>query len=154
MYNTLLFIHSWLRWVILVMAVVVLFKSLMGWLNKSNYTKGDNALSASFVGFMHLQLLLGLLLYFVYSPFGLKAIQNSGMGAAMKNAMVRYWAVEHIMVMIIAVIIAQIGRSKAKKMTDAVRKHKTSFIFFAIAIALILSRIPFGTMGRALFRSL
>lgn len=150
MYNTLLFIHSWLRWIILALAVVVLVKSLMGWLNKGNYTKGDNALSASFVGFMHLQLLLGLVLYFVYSPITTNAMKN--MGAAMKTPAVRYWAVEHIMMMILAVVIAQIGRSRAKKIQDAVRKHKVSFIFFAIAILLILSRIPFGTLGRPLFR--
>ena len=141
MYNTLLFIHSWIRWIILVMAVIVIFKALTGWLGKKGYTKGDNALSASFVGFMHLQLLLGLVLYFVYSPYAFKAIQNSGMSAVMKDPVNRFWAIEHIALMILAVVLAQVGRSRAKKMSDAVRKHKTSFIFFTIAIVLILVSI-------------
>ncbi|HAS43294.1 MAG TPA: hypothetical protein DCS93_22630 [Microscillaceae bacterium] len=140
MYNTLLFIHSWIRWIILVMAVIVIFKSLTGWLGKKGYTKGDNALSASFVGFMHLQLLLGLILYFV-SPYAMKAIQSMGMSAVMKNPVNRFWAIEHITLMIFAVVLAQVGRSRAKKMSDTVRKHKTSFIFFTIAIILILASV-------------
>ncbi|OJJ17485.1 hypothetical protein BKI52_26820 [marine bacterium AO1-C] len=139
MYNTLLFIHSWIRWIIIVMAVIVIFKSLTGWLSKKGYTKGDNALSASFVGFMHLQLLLGFVLYFVYSPVAKAAMKD--MGAAMKNPGLRYWGVEHITMMILAVVIAQIGRSRAKKMSEAVHKHKTSFIFFTISIVLILASI-------------
>lgn len=141
MYNTLLFIHSWLRWIILVMAVVVIFKSLTGWLGKKGYTKGDNALSASFVGFMHLQLLLGLILYFVLSPYAFKAIKSMGMSGVMSSPVNRFWAVEHIFIMIIAIVLAQVGRSRAKRMSDAVRKHKTSFIFFTISIVLILVSI-------------
>lgn len=151
--NILLTVHSWLRVIIIVMTVVVLFKSLMGWLNKGAYTKGDNALSASFVGFMHLQATLGLLIYFMTSKMAFAAIQRSGMGAVMKNPESRYWAVEHIAMMLIALIIAQVGRSKAKKMTDATKKHKTTFIFFTIAIVLIAVSILSGPiMNRPMFR--
>lgn len=153
MYNIVLTIHSWLRVIIVVLAVVVLFKSLMGWLNKGSYTKGDNALSASFVGFIHLQALLGFVLYFVYSPMGLQAIQRLGMGGVMKSDAGRYWAVEHITAMIIALVIAQIGRSKAKKLTDATKKHKTTFIFLAIAVLIIaISLLSGPIMNRAMFR--
>ncbi|EAY30599.1 hypothetical protein [Microscilla marina] len=150
MYNTVLIIHSWLRVIILVLAVVVLFKSLMGWLNKGSYTKGDNALSASFVGFIHLQALLGFTLYFFLSPITASAMKN--FGAAMKNSAVRYWAVEHILIMLIGLVVAQIGRSKAKKLTDSTAKHKTSFIFFTIAIVLIVGGIFAGAASRPWFR--
>ena len=150
MYNTVLIIHSWLRVIIVVLAVVVLFKSLMGWLNKGSYTKGDNALSASFVGFIHLQALLGFVLYFALSPITTSAMKN--FGAAMKNSATRYWAVEHILIMIVGLVIAQVGRSKAKKLTDATAKHKTSFIFFTIAIVLILAGIFAGAASRPWFR--
>ncbi|MDP4681177.1 MAG: hypothetical protein NWS46_12535, partial [Cyclobacteriaceae bacterium] len=69
----------------------------------------------------------------------------------MKDAGLRYWAVEHIMIMLAAVIVAQIGRSKAKKKHDSIDKFKTQAIFFSIALVLILSRIPWGEAER-LFR--
>ncbi|MDX1903966.1 MAG: hypothetical protein SFU27_07395 [Thermonemataceae bacterium] len=142
MYNSTLLIHSWARWLVLILGVVVILKSLFAWLGQKKYEKLDNILGASFVGFMHLQLLLGLLLYFVLSPVGLQAIQNSGMKAVMKDSNLRFWAVEHITVMILAVVLAQVGRSLAKKASVDVAKHKKSFMFFTITLVLVLSRIP------------
>ena len=69
----------------------------------------------------------------------------------MKDAGIRYWAVEHIFMMVVGVIIAQIGRSKAKKKTTSIDKFKTQAIFFTIAFVLILSRIPW-TEATRLFR--
>jgi hypothetical protein len=149
MYDPLLFIHSWLRWIFLILAVVVIAKSLMGWLGGKDYVKSDNILAASFVGTMHLQLLIGLILYFFLSP--ITAIAFEDFGAAMKNASVRYWAVEHISIMVLAVIVAQIGRTKAKKAQESIQKYKTQSIFFIIALILVLSRIPFNESAR-LFR--
>ncbi len=60
----------------------------------------------------------------------------------MKNSMLRFYAVEHILVMLIALALIHIGKSKAKKAKTDVRKHKISAIFFTIAFVLILSRIP------------
>ncbi|MEL6671188.1 MAG: hypothetical protein AAFR61_03325 [Bacteroidota bacterium] len=150
MYNFFLYTHSYLRWIVLILAVIVLAQSFMGWFGDKTYAKRDNALSASFVGTMHLQLLIGLLLYFVWSPFGLQAFQSMG-SAVMKDSAVRYWAVEHISIMIIAIAIAQIGRSRAKKAAADKAKWKTQAIFFGIAVVLMLSRIPWGEAGR-LFR--
>ena len=149
MYETFLFIHSWLRWIVLVLAVIVIFKSFMGWQLKQKYGKSDNALSASFVGSMHLQLLIGLILYFFLSPITTSAFQD--FGGAMKAASIRYWAVEHIFVMILAVVVAQIGRSRSKKASSNIKKFKTVTIFYLIALILMLSRIPFNEAGR-LFR--
>lgn len=149
MYNPLLLIHSWLRWIFLILAIVVIAKSIIGWLGGKDYSKGDNALAASFVGTMHLQLLIGLILYFFLSP--ITAVAFEDFGAAMKNAEIRYWAVEHISMMILAVVIAQIGRTKAKKAKESIQKYKTQSIFFIIALVLVLSRIPFNESAR-LFR--
>ncbi len=152
MYLTLLTVHSWLRWVVVILAAFVIIRSLMGWLSNSSYGKSDNAIAASFVGSLHLQLILGLILYFVYSPFGYAAFQM-GMGEVMKNAPIRYWAVEHITTMILAVIIAQVGRSIAKKAKTSTKKHRLSFIFFSIAVFLIMISIPWNESGR-MFRGL
>ncbi|MEM8895332.1 MAG: hypothetical protein AAGC88_12190 [Bacteroidota bacterium] len=149
MYEFFLIVHSWLRWITFFLAVVVIFKSYAGWFGGGSYSKGDNGMSAGFVGTLHLQLLIGLVLYVFLSPITDAAFQD--FGAAMKESSIRYWAVEHISVMIIGIVIAQIGRSKAKKAIEDVKKFKTQAIFFTIAVVLMLSRIPFNEAGR-LFR--
>ena len=149
MYSTVIFIHSWLRWVILILFVVSIVKSLSGLVGQKEYGKSDNALAASLVGTLHLQALLGLILYFVLSPITTSAF--GGEVSPMKDAGIRYWAVEHIFMMIVAVVVAQVGRSKAKKSEDAMAKFKTQAIFFSIALVLILSRVPWTEAGR-LFR--
>lgn len=132
--------HSWLRWIVLILAVVVIFLSFTGWFGNRKYSKLDNALGGAFIGTLHLQLLIGLLLYFVFSPLGVAAFQN-GVGAVMKNGALRYWAVEHITTMILAVIVAQIGRTRSKK-AKGKKKFSTAAIFYTIAIILIALRIP------------
>ena len=149
MYPTFLFVHSWLRWIVLALAVFVIVRSLTGWLTNRPYLKTDNAIAASFIGTMHLQLIIGLVLYIFLSPMTKSAFLD--FGAAMKNADLRYWAVEHIFVMIVAVVVAQIGRIRSKKASGNKKKHRLSFIFYFIALILMLSRIPFDEAAR-LFR--
>lgn len=146
MYEFFLSIHSWVRWVILLLALIVILKSFFGWKKKSTYGKADNAMSAALIGCFHLQLLLGLALYFFLSPITQGALQD--FGAAMGNAAQRYWAVEHILAMIIGVAVAQIGRTKSKKAISDNKKFKTQFIFYLIALIIILSRIPFDEIHR------
>lgn len=140
MYDILLQTHSWLRWLVLILAVVVIFLSYLGWFGNRKYSKLDNALGGSFIGTLHLQLLIGLLLYFVFSPVGIAAFQN-GVGTVMKNGALRYYAVEHIFTMIVGVVVAQIGRTRSKKASGK-KKFSTAAIFYTIAIILIASRIP------------
>lgn len=151
MYDIVLFLHSWIRWFILILGLVVLIKAYSGWFGHKPYLKGDNGMSAGFMGLLHLNLLLGLLLYFFLSPYVQSAFND--FGVAMKNSSLRYWAVEHILVMIIAVVVAQVGRIKAKRATTDLAKHKTTAIWYTIAIVLMLSRIPWGEAER-LFRGL
>ncbi len=148
-YNIFLYLHSWIRWIIIIVAIIALVKAYSGWFGNKPYTKGDNGISAAFMGTMHLNLLIGLVLYFFLSPVVQSAF--SDFGAAMKNPGLRFWAVEHILVNIIAVVVATIGRAKSKKAVETVRKHKITAIFYTIAFVLLLSRIPWGEAER-LFR--
>ncbi len=145
MYSILLLIHSWLRWAVVIAAAIALFRSFTGWQKQLAFTDSDKKMNAIFMGFLHLQLLLGLTLFFV-SPVVTGALQN--MGAAMKNSDARFWSVEHTTGMLAGIVTAQIGSIKAKKQGS----HKTAFIWFAIAIALILISIPFAS--RPLFRGI
>ncbi|AHM63577.1 hypothetical protein D770_26670 [Flammeovirgaceae bacterium 311] len=145
-YQIFLFLHSWIRWFILFLGIVVIIKAFIGWSGNKPYLKGDNGMSAGFIGLLHLNLLIGLILYFFLSPYVQQAFSN--FGAAMKDSYLRFWAVEHIAINIIAVVVAQIGRTRSKRATTDVAKHKTVAIFYTIALVLILSRIPWGEAER------
>jgi hypothetical protein len=106
-------------------------------------------MSIVLVAFFHIQLILGLILYFFYSPIVKSAFQDFGM--AMKDSQLRYWAVEHIFIMILSIIIAQLGRIRIKKAHAAVSKYRNSAIYFTMAFILIISRVPWDQMPR-LFR--
>lgn len=142
MYEIIKHSHSGIRWIILALALIVIIKSFIGWFGNKQYAKLDNILSASFVGFVNLQALLGLLLYFFLSPITKAALGDFGM--AMKNPALRYFAVEHIAVMIIGLALLSIGRAKSKKKTIDVDKFKTQAIFYTIGIVIMLSRIPWS----------
>jgi hypothetical protein len=92
-----------------------------------------------------------LLLYFVFSPFGLDAFAQ-GAKVVMKNAGLRYWAVEHATVMLLAVILAQVGRTKSKRARAHKQKFKHAFVFFLISLILMLSRIPWHESARLFLR--
>jgi len=120
--------------------VLVLFRAWSGWLGKGSYQKIDKISGGMLVGFTHLQLIIGLLLYFVYSPITQAAFQD--MGAAMKDSNLRFYAVEHTSTMIIAVVLIQLGRTFSKKAKTDIEKHKKVAIYTTFALLLIVSRMP------------
>ena len=92
-----------------------------------------------------IQLLMGLTLYFVFSPLGLQAV-DQGMAFVMKTAEVRKIAVEHFVLMLGAVTLAHIGYIKVKKATEASALKKASLIFFGLSLVLILAGIPWAKL--------
>lgn len=142
MYSGFLQFHDILRWVVLLALIITLVKYLSGWLGGHTWQKSDNLLSIVFTSIMDVQLLIGLALYFFLSP--LTKIAFSDMGAAMKNADLRFYAVEHIFLMLSAVVLVHIGRAKSKKATYDVSKFKIALIYFSIAFLLIIIGIPWS----------
>ena len=134
MYNILLNIHSGIRYLVLAGLVVVIVKSFLGLINKSAYNKSDNQIGLFLFIATHTQLLFGLFLYFV-SPF-----VNFG-STTMSDKATRYWTVEHITGMLLAVALITIARISSKKMTDDTAKHKRMFIFNALALVIIVVMI-------------
>ena len=145
MYNGLLITHSYLRYIVLILLVVVVIGSLIGVSSRRPYTETDNKLGLFLFISTHLQLLVGLILFFV-SP----AVQFSG--AAMKDATTRYWLVEHNTAMIIAIVLITLARTTSKKMTDSGAKHKRMFIFNLIALSIIILAISISGRGFLSFR--
>ncbi len=140
MYNMLQHMHSGLRWIVLLLLVMAVFSAFSKMKqNKTAYTSGDKKLFFYNLIGAHIQTLIGLILYFI-SP---KVQFGEGM---MKVTELRFFAVEHISLMLIAIILITIGYSKSKKQ-EAPGKYKTLFIFNLIALILILISIPWPFRG-------
>ena len=114
-------------------------RSYNGMKSKRSFTPGDKKLTLFTLIFSHVQLLIGVLLYMV-SPVVQSAL--SDMGAAMKDRMLRFWAVEHISVMIIAILIITIGNAMSKRAANDTARFKKIFTFFLTGLLLILASIP------------
>jgi hypothetical protein len=142
MYSGILVLHNTLRWLLLLSMVITLFKYLAGWLGNSPWKKIDNVLGIVFTSLMDLQLLIGLALYFFLSPVTKMAMAD--FGAAMKDDSLRFYAVEHISMMLIAVVLVHIGRAKSKKSKTDIEKFRIASIFFLAALVLILAGIPWN----------
>ncbi len=140
MYALTLVLHSLLRWLVVALGLVAFARGVTGWLGAKPWTPADNRFSAFFVIGLDVQMLLGLLLYGVLSPLTTMGFQN--MGAAMQNSIVRFFLVEHFVMMVVVIALAHVGRAKAKRATDATTKHRFEAIFFGLAMALMLYAIP------------
>jgi hypothetical protein len=136
----LVVLHSLNRYVLLILLLVVIGKSLTGWLNKSPFEKADDKLSLFLFISTHTQLLLGLILYFV-SPIVIFS------GASMKDSVARYWLVEHFTGMLIAIVLISVARISAKKLADGTAKHKRMFILNVIALVVIFVTIAQSHRG-------
>ncbi|MEX1238367.1 MAG: cytochrome B [Cyclobacteriaceae bacterium] len=145
MHNGLLVSHSYLRYIILILLTVVIIAALLGMISKKAYTDGDNKLGLYLFIATHLQLLLGLILFFI-SP----VVQFSG--AAMKDAITRYWLVEHNSAMLIAIVFITLARTTSKKMTEGRARHRRMFIFNLIALVIIVLTISISGRDFLLFR--
>ncbi len=144
MFETIQFIHSYWAYVTLLLVVLATLNALKGLFAKSEFSQNDFRVSLFALIVTHIQIILGVFL-FIYSPNAMGAIKNSGMGAIMKDSLLRFSTIEHPLMMIIAVVLITIGYSKHKKKENSNGKFKVIAIFYTIALLLILSRIPWGT---------
>jgi hypothetical protein len=140
MYTGLLHTHNLFRWLVLIVIVLAVVFALIGWLNKRDWNKKDNITGLILTIFMDIQFLVGIILYAFVSPLTKAAFTD--FGAAMKNSALRFYAVEHILIMVIALVLVHIGRSKSKKAVAPWKKHRAAAIYYGIALVLILAGIP------------
>ena len=150
MYEVALAAHSWLRWVVLIaglMAVAAAAPAPTG----SGSGRTDRW-GAIFTGALDLQFLLGLALYFWLSP-NTRAILGD-FGAAMRDPVARFWAVEHVSLMLFAVVMAHVGRVMARKASSAAARRKRLLVCYGLSLVAILAATPWPGMasGRPLFR--
>ena len=136
MYEILKQAHSGWAYLAIVFLAIAVINAFIGLSSKKEFTGKDRKIALFALIFTHIQLLFGLVLYFV-SPLG-KAVLGQ-----MKDPSSRLTSLEHPLINIIAIILITIGWSKHKNLTDSNAKFKTFAIFYTIGLVLILSRIPY-----------
>ncbi len=143
--NALIHTHSGLRWVVLLLLLVAIGRAIT---RKSGgvYEKSDKMINLFTMISLHIQLLLGLILYFT-SP---KVAFVEGW---MKVSQLRFYGMEHIAVMVIAIAVITIGRKKAEKAANPALKHQKIAVWYTIGLLLILASIPwpFRNLGAGWF---
>jgi len=130
MYQGLLHTHSGLRWILLVLIIINVFNALGGLTGNKVFTAKDKKLSFYALIFTHVQALLGLVLYFM-SP-KVEFSENT-----MSNSVLRFFTMEHTLMMLIAIVLITIGNRMAK-----MGRVKAVFWYYFIALVIILAAIP------------
>ncbi len=136
MYEVLFQAHSGLRFIVFFALIIALILAFAGWFGGKEFTKTNRIFNLVTMISTHLQALFGIFLYFV-SPLA----QYNNMGEAMKNSTLRYWTVEHLVMMLLAVVLITIGNSKSKKLLNASAKHRAVAIYFGLGLIVILAAI-------------
>jgi hypothetical protein len=154
MYSPLLFLHSWLRWLVLLTGLFALIRAVGGMNAKRAWLPADAKPGLFFIIFLDLQFLIGLALYLFFSPTVQAAFGN--IGAAMRNPEYRFFVVEHFVGMFIAIALAHVGRVRSKTAKTDASRFTSAAIFYGLALVIILASIPWPGMaaGRVLFRGL
>lgn len=152
MYLTILTLHSALRWAVIFCGLWALVRAYTGLGARRAWMPSDDAAGRWFTISMDGQFLLGLVLYGLLSPITRKAFTD--MGTAMRDGVLRFWAVEHVTLMLVALALAHIGRARTRKAADPARRHRAAAIFYTLALVAVLAAIPwpFQTEGRPLLR--
>lgn len=139
MYTGFQHLHSWFAYLLLAILVFVFGYVLINYFNDKSFT--EKVRKSALVGLIvaHLQLLIGLVLYFI-SPMGLSNFSGEAMG----DSMARLFMLEHPLTMLIGIILITVGYSKAKNGTEDASRYKNILIYYGIGLFLILLRIPWS----------
>jgi heme A synthase len=151
MYQLVLLAHSWIRWVALIAGVIATLTALASSPRSASADRADRWGLVLMIA-LDLQMLLGFLLYLALSPTT-AAIFND-FGGAMRDPVARFWAVEHITIMVVAVVLAHVGRVLGRKATNPGARRTRTFICFGLATVLMFLGTPWPGLraGRPLFR--
>ena len=119
---SLLSLHNIIRWLALILGLIVTVVSIYGWASKRTWTRSNRMLGVFYTSALDIQLLLGLLMYFVTSDLTRAAVQN--LAEAIGNPQLRFFAMEHVFYMLLAVVFAHLGNIYTKKAPDDMGKLK------------------------------
>jgi hypothetical protein len=130
--NFIFELHAIWRWVLLAAGLVVVIKALIGWLGKRPWTPLDDRLGMVYTLVVDIQFLLGLILWFI-GPFNFRQLSS-----AMSNPLLRFYLLEHPILMLIALALAHVGRSRSRKADTDAGKHRAAFVFYLLSFLFIV----------------
>jgi hypothetical protein len=136
--NALIHAHSGLRWIALALLILAIFNAFLGG-KKGVYEKKDKMINLFAMVILHIQLLIGFVLYF---KSGKVRFVENWMSSENEGGMYRFFNLEHVLLMLIAIVLVTLGRKKAEKATVVSDKHKKIVVWYSIALILIIASIP------------
>jgi len=150
-YPLVLAVHSFTRWIVLILGVWLVGRNALGVMKAWPWTSLDERLGSWWTLVLDVQLLLGLLLFTILSPTTARLLQ--GGNTSLHDPHVAHWTVEHAIPMILAVFIAHGGQMVVRR-AEETRRHRFAFAAFGVALVIILVSIPwpFRPFGRPLLR--
>jgi hypothetical protein len=140
MYSIVLAVHNVIRWFALILGIVAAVLVWVGWLRKRPWRASDQKMGSYFGMAVDLQLLLGLILFFLLSPLTRTALHD--FGTAMSVSSLRFFALEHPLYMILAVVCAHLGSILPRRTEDSSIKYRRAAIWFTLAVLFILLGMP------------
>ena len=139
LYSVMLHAHSVGRWIVLLLLLIAIFNSLVA--GSRPFIKSDNRTGLLLTIFADLMLLIGIYLWFA-GTWGYKQIAARGMAEVMKDPAARFYAIEHLAGMLVAIILIHVGKAQGSKQISDRAKHSRSLIFYTLALLIILASIP------------
>ena len=143
MYQTVQFIHSYWAYLVIIMLTIASISAIIGWVSGKESSAGNFRISLFTLIVSHIQLLIGIVLFFV-SDKTVWFNDQVSVSEIMSDDTLRMYNLEHPLMMIIAIALITIGYSKHKKKLTSTPKFKTLAIFYTIALVVLLSRIPWN----------
>jgi hypothetical protein len=140
-YYPLLVLHSAVRWLVLVSMLVTIVRAWHRGRKALPYTRTDDRLRVAALATAHIQAVVGVCLYGI-SP--IIRYFYSAFGEAVHNRQIRFFGMEHSLVMTVAVVVLTMGSARAKRQTTDTGKHKAIWVWYGIALLLILSSVPWA----------
>ena len=140
MYTFILAVHNILRWIILILAIAALVRAYWGWFGKRDWTATDRKVGSFYSISLDVQLLLGLVLYFALSPIVSKNLSN--FMTLLADQMFRFFALEHTLIMVIAIILAHVGAATSRRAVENTINHRRAAIWFTLSFIAILLGMP------------
>jgi hypothetical protein len=142
MYPYVLGLHNIVRWIVLLAGAWAVFLAWRGWLGRRQWTSAEDKATRTFTRVLDVQFLIGLLLYAVFSPLTRQAFRN--LGDAMSDAPIRYFLLEHPLIMLIAIAAAHIGAVQVRRATTDAERFQRASLLYGLSFAALAGFIPWA----------
>ncbi len=144
-YDLVFNIHRFVSAIFIIITIIILVRSYRGRKFKTSYTNFDKNIAALFLVFLYIQLVLGVLLYF---GLGKQSVGAASFEETVEKMSLRFWALEHSIVMMFALFLSQLGWIFIRKSKLDLNKHKNTLFYFGISILLIIISTGIGLIWR------